>query len=68
MQSPSHVPPTREFTTESSYSQGYVTNQDGVAHDMLTFIHAFYENFPEKRKADLFLASESYGGNFGLWR
>jgi vitellogenic carboxypeptidase-like protein len=29
---------------------------------MLTFLHKFYENFPEKRKADLYLATESYGG------
>jgi carboxypeptidase C (cathepsin A) len=29
---------------------------------MMAFLHKFYENFPEKRKADLFLASESYGG------
>ena len=28
----------------------------------MTFLHKFYENFPEKRSADLYLASESYGG------
>ena len=48
---------------ETPYSLGYVTNQDGVSSDMLTFLHKFYENFPEKRKADLYLASESYGGS-----
>ena len=49
-------------TVDSAYDQGYATNQDGVARDMLTFLHKFYENFPEKRDADLYLASESYGG------
>jgi len=29
---------------------------------MMTFLHKFYQNFPEKRSAPLFLASESYGG------
>jgi Serine carboxypeptidase len=52
-----------EFVNDTAYERGYVTNQDGVASDMMTFLHKFYENFPEKRKADLFLASESYGGN-----
>ena len=47
---------------ESDYEQGYVTNQAGVAKDMMTFLHKFYENFPEKRQADLYLTSESYGG------
>lgn len=28
----------------------------------MTFLHKFYQNFPEKRNAPLFLASESYGG------
>jgi len=52
----------REDKKDNRYDEGYVTNQDGVAADMLTFIHKFYDNFPEKRKADLFLVSESYGG------
>lgn len=51
-----------EAKNDNPYDQGYVTNQDGVAADMLTFIRKFYDNFPEKRKADLFLTSESYGG------
>jgi hypothetical protein len=51
-----------EFINDTAYERGYVTNQDGVSSDMMTFLHKFYENFPEKRKADLFLASESYGG------
>ena len=55
--------PAPEFVNDTAYERGYVTNQDGVASDMMTFLHKFYESFPEKRQADLFLASESYGGN-----
>ena len=62
LQPPSELPMSSEFPKDSLYDQGYVTNQDGVAWDMLTFLHKFYDNFPEKRKADLYLASESYGG------
>ena len=47
---------------DGPFKQGYVTNQAGVASDMLAFLHKFYENFPEKRKADLYIATESYGG------
>jgi vitellogenic carboxypeptidase-like protein len=54
--------PMAHIATDSPYDQGYVTNQDGVAQDMLAFLHKFYDNFPEKRRADLYLASESYGG------
>ena len=57
---------TLHFTSESDndtdYKQGYVTNQNGVAGDILTFLHEFYKQFPEKRMADLYLTSESYGG------
>jgi vitellogenic carboxypeptidase-like protein len=62
VQSSSSELPTTEVAKDSPYDQGYVTNQDGVARDMLTFLHKFYDNFPEKQKADLYLASESYGG------
>ena len=31
---------------------------------MMAFIHQFYDNFPEKRKSDLYIASESYGGKY----
>ena len=55
--------PTADVPIDSPYDQGYVTDQSGVGRDMLTFLNKFYENFPEKRKADLFLASESYGGH-----
>jgi len=50
--------------SDPDYQQGYVTNQKGVARDMLTFLHQFYEQFPEKRKSDLYLTSESYGGTY----
>lgn len=66
LQSPSELPISPGSTTDSAYDQGYATNQDGVARDMLTFLHKFYENFPEKREADLYLASESYGGSISL--
>lgn len=61
IQSPSSEP-TPDHIGDGPYSRGYVTNQDGVASDMMTFIHKFYENYPDKRNADLYLASESYGG------
>lgn len=54
---------TADVPIESPFNQGYVTNQSGVARDMLAFLDKFYANFPEKRNADLFLASESYGGH-----
>jgi Serine carboxypeptidase len=53
---------TKATQNDTDYDQGYVTNQAGVSKDMLTFLHNFYQNFPEKRKADLYLTSESYGG------
>jgi hypothetical protein len=52
-----------EEVNDAPFDRGYATNQDGVVLDMLKFLHKFYEHFPEKRKADLYLASESYGGN-----
>jgi vitellogenic carboxypeptidase-like protein len=62
-----HQTPLAGVTAEAGlddrpYKQGYVTNQDGVAMDMMSFIHQFYQQYPDKRKADLYLASESYGG------
>jgi Serine carboxypeptidase len=51
-----------ENEQDGPFEKGYVTNQDGVASDMITFLHKFYKNFPEKREAELILASESYGG------
>jgi vitellogenic carboxypeptidase-like protein len=66
LQSPRSDPLPSIFETldNSPFDQGYVTNQIGVAADIMTFLHEFYKNFPEKRKADLYIASESYGGQF----
>jgi hypothetical protein len=52
-----------ESKDDSPFDQGYVTNQIGVATDAMTFLRQFYTNFPEKHKADLYIASESYGGS-----
>jgi len=53
-----------EPKNDSPFDHGYVTNQIGVATDAMTFLHQFYKNFPDKRKAVLYIASESYGGIF----
>jgi len=52
-----------DMEEDPDYERGYVTNQDGVSRDMMSFLHQFYEQFPEKRNSDLYLTSESYGGS-----
>ncbi|KAF9151517.1 hypothetical protein BG015_006562 [Linnemannia schmuckeri] len=46
------------------YSKGYVKDERGVAADLLTFMDQFYTRYPELKKADLFLAGESYAGKY----
>ena len=46
------------------YQDGYTRTQRGVSLDIITFLDKFYDNFPEFRKSELYLASESYGGIF----
>jgi Serine carboxypeptidase len=69
LQSPASNIPHSIFESkgDSPFDQGYVTNQIGVATDAMTFLNQFYKNFPEKRKADLYIASESYGGTLPFW-
>lgn len=64
LQSPASNPGSSIFESRdySPFDQGYVTDQIGVASDVMTFLHQFYKNFPEKRKGGLYIASESYGG------
>ena len=65
LQSPASDATYSVFKTKdnSPFDQGYVTNQMGVAADVMTFLQEFYKQFPERRKADLYIASESYGGD-----
>lgn len=44
--------------------QGYVKNQKGVVADMMVFMEQFYDMYPEQRKADLYIAGQSYAGKF----
>jgi vitellogenic carboxypeptidase-like protein len=57
-------PSERDAENDHDYEQGYVTNQNGVSRDMLSFLRDFYNQFPEKRNADLYITSESYGGHY----
>ncbi|KAF9326434.1 hypothetical protein BGZ91_001935 [Linnemannia elongata] len=43
---------------------GYVKDQRAVVRDMLVFLDQFYERYPEQRKADLYIAGQSYAGKF----
>jgi len=65
LQSPASDVPHSIFESKDNcpFDQGYVTNQIGVASDVMTFLQEFYKQFPERRKADLYIASESYGGD-----
>ncbi|KAF9210910.1 hypothetical protein BGZ59_008773 [Podila verticillata] len=44
--------------------QGYVKNEKGVVADMMVFLEQFYDMYPEQRKADLYIAGQSYAGKF----
>ncbi|KAJ3067838.1 hypothetical protein HDU98_008970 [Podochytrium sp. JEL0797] len=49
---------------QPSYQNGFVINQEAVAHDLIIFLQEFYDFFPEQRAAKLFLTGESYAGKF----
>lgn len=44
--------------------QGYVKNQKGVVANIMVFLEQFYDMYPEQRKADLYIAGQSYAGKF----
>ncbi|KAI9345276.1 Alpha/Beta hydrolase protein [Obelidium mucronatum] len=58
--------PHKQPDTHSSgtYNEGYVTNQDAVARDLVIFLEKFYKLFPEQRLAPLYIAGESYAGKY----
>ncbi len=54
------------FTPKLGFSQttdGFVTDQDGVARDLYECLTQFFTIFPEFQENDFFAFGESYAGN-----
>ncbi|RUS21862.1 Alpha/Beta hydrolase protein [Endogone sp. FLAS-F59071] len=43
---------------DPDYSHGYVINQRGVTKDLLRFLDAFYERYPDQEERDLYIMGE----------
>ncbi|KAI8899170.1 Alpha/Beta hydrolase protein [Globomyces pollinis-pini] len=64
---PTDIPsecPTHEDLSSPKFENGYVANQEAVAHDLIVFLDRFYDIFPEQRKSKLFITGESYAGKY----
>ncbi|ORZ17548.1 Alpha/Beta hydrolase protein [Lobosporangium transversale] len=48
----------------SSYLNGYVKDERGVAADLIIFLDQFYQRYPEVQNKDLYLTGESYAGKY----
>lgn len=46
------------MTEDPDYSHGYVINQRGVTKDLLRFLDAFYEKYPDQEERDLYIMGE----------
>src|SRR6185312_3216652 len=40
---------------KSGYFNGYVSNEKGVAKDLMAFFDGFYKRYPELKKSDLYI-------------
>ncbi|CAG8562840.1 7773_t:CDS:10 [Paraglomus brasilianum] len=55
---------------KSGYFNGYVSNEKGVAKDLMAFFDGFYKRYPELKKSDLYItgstlySGESYAGKY----
>lgn len=50
---------------EDPHSEGdYQSNDEKAAKDNFAFVEAFFDRFPQYRKNDMYIASESYGGHY----
>lgn len=49
------------FTESDS---GFVTNEDDVARDLVSFLEQFFTIFPQYKSRPFWLAGESYGGKY----
>lgn len=48
----------------TSDANGYITEMPDMATDMITFLEKYFKAFPEQLENDLYLAGESYAGQF----
>ena len=47
-------------------NNGYVTNNQEIANDIVTFMKSFLQTYPEAQTAPFFIFSESYGGKMNV--
>lgn len=48
----------------TSDENGYISEMSEMATDMITFLEKYFKSFPEQLENDLYLAGESYAGQF----
>jgi len=45
-------------------SHGYVTNEDQIATDFVTFLTNFFQKYPQYKNLPFYITGESYGGHY----